>query len=1731
LTVATAEIDRDEYEGWVEDATAASVLAFSRVRKRIAGKVGQQLPGDPSSVYSAAWWDAEMPTLQAAYESVASESGRHFADQVDPDGTIDDDRMGVIAAGVAAAFVGLLLTRGDIVDERVTQLIEQGTEAGWDGDRFSQEMGLDGEGGPLGDSLGDGYGITAATAMTEGMAGAVADELGLSGTVTWNCIFHNSRDTHIEADGQTVAIGETFTIGGFDARYPCDPDLPVEESVNCVIEGTGVSASAVRAGFRRSYSGPVVRIRTWAGNDLTVTPNHPVLTQRGWVAAGELDPRCDLIYRFVADPIPAGTDPEVDHQPVAEFFDSLLELRPAERVVGSPMDFHGDGREAEVEVVSANGLLRTSDMTARSQAVDQLLLVPADELRRLFPAARSTGQLVGVGLGAAAGGVSVHHNGREAGLAGDLSAGAASAFDAGRDQAGRDCASVDAQTSGERLLALSGPVAVDQVLDIEWSEFTGHVYNLTTSSGWYLANGLIVHNCQCYLSYETASGQTIDAGSAEFATVPQPRFASGDNGRSNEELSVGAQMGVIRRLRTRTFNMAESTPASVYVTVEPTPQERASMAREGGQAPGQLHLTLAFLGTVDQFDETQKLLLRQALAVATAETGPMTGTVSGIGYFGMPGENTLALVNSKGLAAFRTALVNALAERGLTVDEGRDFQPHITLGYGDFDAASLVGSPLTFNEVRLRFGDEIHAFDLIGSARPPEPSTGETEEFEIAPFAQEATVYEVVSDHPECRKSVDGPVGLVDNQTGELVGCFLTADAAEPVRKALEEALMATPPLQPGTMDAVVVVAEDDDDVLDGDGEDDEEVPPADLSTVPDEQLEDEVARRVATAALDELVENGLEADPAEAIELHDIAVEEVAEALADALAEVVGELMGDDTVEDEGPELEDDEENSGDLEPVQVIGQSGRGMVPDMRDYVSQIVKSPGVRNVIAQLADKKDQGTVPVPGSVKPFDWEGILTIEGEPSGDGRMIGLGALTWRILPIPLMSLTENTSDGHKGSVVCGSIVEIERVGTHIIGRGYFARKRNGDLTPDAEVAMDLLADGTMRGVSADIDSVKSVFADPSGNDLTMDEAVQVSHDGGDVVEMLVEGRIMGATLCPFPAFQEAFVYLLENADLTEALVASGALSQGDVYRVTVPLTGWHWNRDGLDTSLDGVALVASAAAQVDDMAPPSAYFDPEEMLEPEPFQVHAPDENGIVRVYGLVAQKGTCHIGFSGECVLVPDSDDFRKFYTGKKVLTAEGTLVPTGPIFMGDKDHPDVRLAWREALKAYAKGNNAHADVRLYMNEWGIVAAGVIRPDTHPWNVRRLRASDISPDWRIIDDELKLVALLAVNCSGFLVEDGLVASGVAQGRHLTPRGFYDSVSGKVTALVAAGAIHREVAPSGEAVTLQALWERTGRLEAIVMSLTDDDRDERMAGIRAAFGWAEEKCLPCERSERLGMALGVFGIEPPPFGETPEVIRRNRALAVMGLVADGAAVPAEEAEAGDSAPVGTVKALSGTGDADGRASDITITQVDGTDKPYTQVAGNIYQDADGNMVKVISSGRPPSKGGATLEEHLARVAKEAAKAAKRTAAQISDVPAPDSAASGAGIGGESVPAAASVNRAERLEGAIAAFEQLRDDWGRWSGSDGNSPREGDAVVPATAAEVSAAQSASIEGKSATSMTDAEKIRAAEIMYGSGSAQHEAAKARFGPGASTKGSFALRSGKRIQPRSSRRFGQ
>jgi SPP1 gp7 family putative phage head morphogenesis protein len=136
--------------------------------------------------------------------------------------------------------------------------------------------------------------------------------------------------------------------------------------------------------WRRLYSGPLATIETADGAFLEATPNHPVLTSRGWLSVNALQ-EGDYLIRSVRN---GGF---IDHlnendlvSPFDQAFDAACHLEQPETTPGRKSDFHGDGAESQVDVVMLNRFLPSDGMASARQRIEQLLLSWPDVDRPAF---------------------------------------------------------------------------------------------------------------------------------------------------------------------------------------------------------------------------------------------------------------------------------------------------------------------------------------------------------------------------------------------------------------------------------------------------------------------------------------------------------------------------------------------------------------------------------------------------------------------------------------------------------------------------------------------------------------------------------------------------------------------------------------------------------------------------------------------------------------------------------------------------------------------------------------------------------------------------------------------------------------------------------------------------------------------------------------------------------------------------------------------------------------------------------------------------------------------------------------------------------------------------------------------------------------------------------------------------------------------------------------------------
>jgi 2'-5' RNA ligase len=144
------------------------------------------------------------------------------------------------------------------------------------------------------------------------------------------------------------------------------------------------------------------------------------------------------------------------------------------------------------------------------------------------------------------------------------------------------------------------------------------------------------------------------------------------------------------------------------------------LALPGGEDPSELHITLCYLGKVDEFEGDIEHL-KEVVRMFAASYPPLRGNVGGIGRF-TPSDSSdnlspvIALVNMPGLQERRQKLAKILDTIGANVANDFDYLPHCTLAYIDADApmpiSNIEALSLRFDTLWLCIGDERISYKL-----------------------------------------------------------------------------------------------------------------------------------------------------------------------------------------------------------------------------------------------------------------------------------------------------------------------------------------------------------------------------------------------------------------------------------------------------------------------------------------------------------------------------------------------------------------------------------------------------------------------------------------------------------------------------------------------------------------------------------------------------------------------------------------------------------------------------------------------------------------------------------------------------------------------------------------------------------------------------------------------------------------------------------------------------------
>jgi hypothetical protein len=348
-----------------------------------------------------------------------------------------------------------------------------------------------------------------------------AQALGIKVKKRWLAILDSkTRDSHAELDGQVQEVDDPFESPLGNIMYPGDASADDPADVyNCFVGETNVATdSEIIRSYKHEYAGELVTIETASGVNFTCTPNHPILTPSGWVAAKSLNNGDNLLIAGFGGNLTSRVNPNVNHtfsriDALHKFFD----ITGSKRTVRLGVNFHGDVPTSDVEVITQKGFLRCDRNSCGSDSVNELLLKHSDKSlmgKSAFMQHFGSIRFAALRLISSAGKSLSFLRGR---LSHSIIHGfrAVTRGNSTVLQPKPNDVSGDMEFIGQCLDRFPGKVFVDNVINIKVSTVSHiSVFNLQTDNGYYFVNNIIpqsrekcngnfaiAHNCRCTLTY------------------------------------------------------------------------------------------------------------------------------------------------------------------------------------------------------------------------------------------------------------------------------------------------------------------------------------------------------------------------------------------------------------------------------------------------------------------------------------------------------------------------------------------------------------------------------------------------------------------------------------------------------------------------------------------------------------------------------------------------------------------------------------------------------------------------------------------------------------------------------------------------------------------------------------------------------------------------------------------------------------------------------------------------------------------------------------------------------------------------------------------------------------------------------------------------------------------------------------------------------------------------------
>lgn len=378
--------------------------------------------------------------------------------------------------------------------------------------------------------------------------------------------------------------------------YPVDSGPRPPAHFSCFPGDTFITPiGEVSTAYKRVYKGDVIIIRTASGLCITCTPNHPILTQRGWIAAKLLN-KSDQVVKVTGEFFSNYLIDNMESR-IEDIFNTVSRFSLTKKTAKTlPNDFHGDGINKYVTTIATNRILSDSRNSSLNKIVVNKIFSISRSLSSKFsdfftatagrkfifrpfsPAHSIVGglcksnafflassghssKLLFRSISRLNSGITqscINRTGgtiKKFGYTDNTYSGIKQFYDFLRRNVyssfrrtwsyfsaifakkSKDNTITSIELARQILDGCPRFIEFDNITGIVEKDFFGHVYNLETASGCYIANGIIAHNCRSTTAPVLKSWKELGIDLEEIPVGTRPAVVNGVAGDVPETMT------------------------------------------------------------------------------------------------------------------------------------------------------------------------------------------------------------------------------------------------------------------------------------------------------------------------------------------------------------------------------------------------------------------------------------------------------------------------------------------------------------------------------------------------------------------------------------------------------------------------------------------------------------------------------------------------------------------------------------------------------------------------------------------------------------------------------------------------------------------------------------------------------------------------------------------------------------------------------------------------------------------------------------------------------------------------------------------------------------------------------------------------------------------------------------------------------------------------------------------